>query len=184
MLAAADLDADGMLGVDALQGHALAVDFTRRTMAVRSASKRRPPLAVDEDEVVVTARSRFGQLVVTEAFYRGQRVRVVIDTGSPVSMGNAALRRLVVRRQATTPISMRDVIGGEVRADYTQIAAVSVGEVTFQNLPIAFAEVEPFRTFRLTEQPAILLGMDALALFRRVEIDFANRRIRFVRERD
>lgn len=184
LLAAADLDADGMLGVDALQGHALTIDFARQIMTVRRAAERRALIARYENEVVVIAKSRFGQLVVTDAYYRGHRVRVVIDTGSAVSMGNAALRKLVTRRQDVKPVRMRDVVGAWVHADYTQIEAVSVGGVTFQNLPVAFAEVQPFRSFGLTDRPAILLGMDALALFRRVEIDFANRRVRFVRGRE
>lgn len=183
LLAAADLDADGMLGVDALQGYALNIDFGKRTMAVRRANARRTPITSGEYEVVVVAKSRFGQLVVTDAFYRGQRVRVVIDTGSAASMGNEALRKLVTKRQTVTPVRMRDVVGAWVDADYTQIESVSIGEVVFQNLPIAFAEVQPFRSFALTDRPAILLGMDALSLFHRVDIDFANRRIRFVRSR-
>ena len=50
--------------------------------------------------------------------------------------------------------------------------------MVFENLPIAFIDVKPFEKFGLTDRPAVLLGMDALRLFRRVDIDFANREVR------
>ena len=36
------------------------------------------------------------------------------------------------------------------------------------------------RRLRLLDRPAVLLGMDALRLFRRVSVDFANRRVRLL----
>jgi hypothetical protein len=51
--------------------------------------------------------------------------------------------------------------------------------VTFHDVPVAVADAEPFHRFDLVDQPALLLGMDALRLFRNVEIDFASREIRF-----
>ena len=54
----------------------------------------------------------------------------------------------------------------------------------FQNLPVAFSAEAPFQAFGLTDQPAILLGMDALRLFRRIHIDFANREVRLLMPRD
>jgi hypothetical protein len=46
-------------------------------------------------------------------------------------------------------------------------------------LPIAFADVPPFRVFGLSDQPALLLGTDVLGAFRRVSLDFAARKVRF-----
>ena len=48
------------------------------------------------------------------------------------------------------------------------------------NLPIAFADVQPFRQLRLMNRPAILLGMDALQMFERASFDFATRRVRLL----
>ena len=47
-------------------------------------------------------------------------------------------------------------------------------------MPVAFADVAPFERFGLTKRPALLLGMDALRIFRRVDIDFPNRQVRFL----
>lgn len=174
----ANLGAPGMLGIDALQGHALTLDFDRSEMAVTPASKRRPQ-SLGSDEIVVRARSLFGQLVVTDASYAGTRVRVVIDTGSAVTMGNAALLARVQRRATVRPISLMSVTGTSLDADYTQVRRISLGGIDMADVPVAFADALPFKRFGLEDKPALLLGMDTLKLFRRVRIDFANREIRF-----
>lgn len=184
-LSAVNLGALGILGLDTLQGQKVTIDFDRRVMSVSPSTKRNTPRPAT-DEIVVRARSVFGQLVVTDAKYRGQDVRVILDTGSVVSMGNSALRRRLARADAKrdTPIELIGVTGDRITAGYTQIGRVSLGDMAFENLPVAFYDVKPFEKFGLTERPAVLLGMDALRLFRRVDIDFANREVRLRMPRD
>lgn len=183
-LAGRDLGAPGMLGIDTLQGHALAIDFVSQTMAV-TPSKRRPrrEVAHRPDEIVIYAKSLFGQLVVTDAYVGNQRVRVILDTGSVVSMGNGALRRRL-RSRPGAPIELVSVLGASMTADYTVIDTIKLGDLSMNNLPIAFADAPPFARFGLADKPAILLGMDALKLFRSVRIDFANRELRLALPRD
>jgi predicted aspartyl protease len=155
-------------------------DFASQTMSI---SPSRDRLADDPDTVVVTARSRFGRLMVTNARVEGQKLWVVIDTGSEVTVGNAALRRKLTdkgRLGATTPIKLLSVTGGTISADYTRIQGAVIGSLRLRNMPVAFAEVHPFDKLGLTEQPAILLGMDVLRHFDQVTIDFANRDVGFV----
>lgn len=44
---------------------------------------------------------------------------------------------------------------------------------------VAFADVPPFALFGLRDDPALLLGTDLLQSFRKVAMDFRNRRVRF-----
>ncbi len=177
-LAAANLGAPGMLGIDALQGHALAIDFTAQSMAVTPARKRRSSVRRAPDEIVIQAKSLFGQLVVTDAEVNGQKVRVILDTGSVVTMGNLALRKKLARRGKVVPVSLISVTGGELTADYGAMESIKIGNVEISDMPIAFADVPPFKVFGLEKRPAIMLGMDALKLFSKVQIDFANRELR------
>lgn len=181
-LVAANLGAAGLVGIDALQGHALTIDFATQTMTVALSTKRLRRERFGPDDIVVRARNLLGQLVVTDAAYRGQRVRVVIDTGSAVSVGNGALRRLVAGRTgALTPIRLTSVTGASLTADYTQVDKMRFADTGFANLPVAFSDAPPFKRLGLVERPALLLGMDALRLFGRVRIDFANRELRLER---
>lgn len=179
------LGAAGMLGIDTLQGHALTIDFDKAEMSVAPSERRRHRAARRSDEIVVRARSLFGQLVVTDAAFAGTRVKVILDTGSAVTLGNPALRARAARhRKGMTPVSLLSVTGTYLHADYTQVRSMRLGDVEMANVPVAFADALPFRRFGLVEQPALLLGMDTLKLFRRVHIDFANREIRFLLPRD
>jgi hypothetical protein len=59
------------------------------------------------------------------------------------------------------------------------IAELQLGPVTLRDVPIAFADVPPFKLFGLSAEPALLLGTDLLETFERVSLDFRARKIRF-----
>ena len=181
-VAARNIGAPGMLGIDALKGHAVAIDFDRNQMEVRPSAKKR--MAAGPDDIVVRAKNVYGQLIVTDARYRGRRISVVIDTGSPVTVGNLAMLRRVHTEKPLGMIGLLSVTGQWLQADYRVIDTLSVGGVGFRGVPIAFADALPFKRFGLTDTPALLLGMDTLKLFRRVQIDFANREIRLTLPKD
>ncbi|MGK6318971.1 aspartyl protease family protein [Sphingomonas sp. DT-204] len=185
-LKAVDLGALGLLGIDMLRDHRIDIDFEAGQMSVAPSVKRkkkRPPKR--PDEIVVRAKSLFGQLIVTEASYDGRRIRVILDTGSPVSVGNGAMLRLVRRHtRGIEPTTLISATGGLVQAQFSYVDNVRVGGITFSNMPVAFADVAPFKRFELDDRPALFLGMSTLKSFRRVQIDFANREVRFLMPRD
>ena len=137
----------------------------------------------DDYEIVVTGKRRLGQLVLVDAEADGQKISVVIDTGSAVSIGNNALRARLARSGRlglVIPISIASVTGEQTPADYTSIRKIRIGGVNLDNMPIAFADAGIFRHLGLNNRPALLLGMDSLRLFDRVSIDFARRSVRFL----
>jgi predicted aspartyl protease len=176
-----NLGAQGMLGVDALQSQRVSFDFTHHAMTV--VASRRQEEHWDGDTIVVTARSLFGHLVLVDAAVEGQKVWVIVDTGAQTSVGNTALRHALERHHKLpepTPLTMVSVTGGHVVAEATVIKRIRLGDATIHDMPIAFADVAPFKKLDLLNRPALLLGMDALKLFDRVSVDFANRRVRLL----
>ena len=174
------LGAVGMLGIDSLQTKRVVLDFRSMRMSITEATR---PTAAATDEIVVTARRRLGQLILVDAEAEGQKINVIIDTGSAVTIGNPALRRRLEARKklsAIVPISITSVTGGQTPADYTSMRQIRIGGVTMKDMPIAFADAQIFHRLGMTGKPALLLGMDALRLFDRVSIDFANRNVRFL----
>lgn len=180
-LEASHLGAHGLLGIQQLRTHMVSIDFDKNLMAVRpsrrSGGKPAPRLPFT-DEVVITAKSLLGQLIITEAWFEGSKVTVVLDTGSQISMGNLALQRKLKRVRMQGPITLTSVTGDKLTANYHIAHRVELGGVTLQELPVAFADIPPFDRFGLSERPALMLGMDALRAFRRVEIDFPDRKLR------
>ena len=175
-----NIGASGILGIDTLQGHAIDIDFDRAAMVVHPSRKRRVVAGAHGDEIVVVAKSLYGQLIVTDARWRGKRIAVVIDTGSTMTVGNPALLAMMgVRARplgATTAVS---VTGETLHAQAYVVDDLGIGGIGFANVAVAIADAAPFRRFGLQRRPALMLGMDTLRLFRRVRIDFANRDIQF-----
>lgn len=180
-LAEIHLGADGMLGVDSLKSQQVVFDFANQTMTVSQSSRR--AARIDRDVIVVTGRNLYGRLILADARVDGQRVWVIIDTGSEATIGNEALRRALAKRKRlppTIPTELMSVTGGRISADVGMVKGLVVGGVTLKDLAVAFADVHPFRKLGLTDRPALLLGMNALKAFDRVSIDFANRKVRFL----
>lgn len=180
ILSEANLGAVGMLGIDSLQTKRVVMDFRRMRLSVSEASAARQ---IASDEIVVTARSKLGQLILVDADIDGQPVAVVIDTGSAVSIGNPLLRQRLDRKHRLNilaPIEIVSVTGERTVADYGLTKHLRIGGVTINDMPVAFANPIIFERLGLNRKPALLLGMDVLKVFDRVSVDFANRNVRFL----
>lgn len=182
-LAERDLGAQGLIGIDALADQRLLLDFEKKTI---TAQDGRRTVASEPGEIVVTARLRKGQLIITEASVADQRISAVIDTGSEVTLGNMALRRRLFgkgpRRDAIQLI-LTSVTGQTLAAEAMVLPRVRVGGIYLDNVMVAFADAPPFRLFGLDRQPAVFLGSDLLQAFKRVSLDFRNRKVRFALRR-
>ena len=186
-LPARNLGADGMLGIDSLKGQRIIMDFEAQTMTVVPSLKNDAPAPEDAEMIVVTAKTRLGQLVMVDADANGQKVWVVVDTGAQNSVGNTRLRRLMIKRNSRLPIKpieMSDVLGKRTSADYVVVDSLRLGSIAMKNSPVAFADAHPFKLFDLSTKPAMLLGMEGLRIFKRVSVDFASRKIKFLLPRN
>jgi predicted aspartyl protease len=174
------LGSQGLLGIDSLKGRRVVMDFAKRTMTVlRSGEKE----AYDPETIVVTARSKYGQLVLVDADVDGTPITVIIDSGAENTVGNAALRALLSKRNKRLqffPTQLLDVTGGRLGAEYASVGRIRIAGITVENPVIAFADAHPFKRYGLLNKPAMLLGMDTLRGFRRVSVDFAQRKVRFL----
>ena len=177
------IGAPGLIGVDMLENRRVLIDFRNETMQILETRYRARPIIHTSDAIVVTARNSAGRLILSDARIGGQRVDVIVDTGAQTSVGNLALQRLVMaRRQNRVPLFptiLNAVSGEEVAAMRTVLKAIQINGIDVNDLRVSFADSQAFRALGLQERPALLLGMDGLAAFDRIEIDFPNRRVVF-----
>ena len=172
-----DLGGDGLIGIDALVHQRLMMDFDKKLIKVEDARK---PMRYSAGDIVITARRHRGQLILTEVQASGLRLDAVIDTGTQISIGNLKLREKLVRRRAKfTTVEAIGVTGVTVALQIATIDELRLGPVLLRGVPIAFADVPPFKLFGLSNEPALLLGTDILETFRRVSLDFRARKVRF-----
>ena len=176
LLEAAHIGADGIVGIDSLQRQRVLLDFARNTMAVGDA---RSLGGNGGFEIVVTARRRRGQLIMTDAVIDGVRTDVVIDSGAETSMGNRALQNALSRRRTTEQAILISVTGQRITADIGYPRKLEFGAIGIANLLVAYADAPVFAVLELERKPALLLGMRELRLFKRVAIDFDRRKVYF-----
>ena len=180
LLERAHMGADGIIGVDSLRSQRVTFDFRTRMISIVPARRMKR----DEDgTIVVTGKLRRGHLIVTSARVNGVPLTVVLDTGSELTMGNAALRaRLEARGRLGTPeaVEMKSVTGQKLVGEAFYLKRVDIGEVALGNLLILFSDAPIFRSLGLDDRPAALLGMNAMQSFDQVSIDFARKQLRMV----
>lgn len=177
LLQEANIGADGIIGVDSLQGQRLLIDFRRERLVI---DEPRNAGTKEGYEIVVTARRRSGQLVMTDARIDGVRVSVILDTGADGSIGNLPLLAALGKRGTTlVPIVITSVTGQSAPAHIAVVRRLEIHGMAITNVAIAFADAPPFRSLGLAEKPALLLGMHELRVFPRIAIDFPARRVLF-----
>jgi predicted aspartyl protease len=177
-----NLGAYGLLGIDSLEDHKVLLDFKNTKMDVLPSRRRSGLGKMERGMIVVTAKRRAGRMILSDAQVGGIKVDIILDTGAQSSMGNYALRDKLRKRDmrfAYVPVLMRSVTGDTLAGDFTQVRDIDIGGVSITDLPVTFADNFAFTALKLNRKPAILLGMDALKLFDRVLVDFANRRVGF-----
>jgi predicted aspartyl protease len=173
-----DVGGDGIVGIDALVKQRLMMDFEKHVVRVEDA---RVPEKSYPDEIVILARRQRGQLILTHVTAAGLPLDAVIDTGSEITIGNLALRDKLIRgnRDKFVTIQAIGVTGVTANLQLAKIGELELGPVVLRDVPMAFADVPPFKMFGLLNEPALLLGTDILENFRRVSLDFRARKVRF-----
>lgn len=178
VLRESDVGGEGMIGIDALVQQRLLLDFDKRLIKVEDARK---PVRAMPGDIVVTARRRRGQLILTQVSAAGVKLDAVIDTGTQVTIGNLLLRDKLLRRHRDkfVTVQVTGVTGVTMNMDLARIPELQLGPIILHDVPMAFADVPPFKLFGLADEPALLLGTDLLESFRRVSLDFRARKVRF-----
>lgn len=170
------IGADGIIGLDSLQGQRVLLDFKKGLIAIDDAKTLGGSKGF---EIVVTARRVSGQLIMADARIDGVRTQVVIDTGAETSVGNQALERALSRRRQQGTTTLYSVTGQQIEANIGYGWSMKLDDMTLTNLLIAYADSPAFGALGLKDKPALLLGMRDLRSFNRVAIDFSTRKVLF-----
>jgi predicted aspartyl protease len=181
LLESANIGADGILGTDSLKSQRVVFDFAGQTMLVEPSGSFEGPR--EPDAIVIQAKRRSGRLIVTDAAANGHPLTVVVDTGAQVSIGNEALRRQLAAHELVDPaqkVELISVTGEKIVGSYMFIRKIALGGVELKNLAVVFADAHTFKQLKLENKPALLLGMNAMRAFKKVSIDFANRKFKVV----
>jgi predicted aspartyl protease len=167
--------ADGILGIDIVQHARIDVDFANDQVSVRRSGAR-----ALGDRVVVPARLSRGGLLLIRGKVGRVRVKAIIDTGAERSLGNEALRKaLLVREKQWFGGEATKVVGAtaQVAEGYVFVAPTVAlgGDANVDNLAVTFGDFHVFRIWSLLDEPALVIGMDALGTLPGFSVDYPRR---------
>lgn len=180
------MEADGYLGLDAINGSRVTFDF--RNHAMRIEQPRMRPIAVEGDTIVIRAAGKGGRLRADYCLIDGVRATAFIDTGAELSIGNVALHA-ALNRGRVPPTDMGKVMlsgitGGEAEGRIIPIKEVRIQNLAFTDGTVVISDAPDFENWDLATKPALLIGMDYLRQFASVAIDYRKKEIRFEMARE
>lgn len=160
----------GLLGVDGMRGRRLRLDFERNCIEITPSQGARRL----RGWAAVRGELRFGHLVVIRGSVNGVRVSLLVDTGADASLANNALREALRARIRRNRARMDVPLGGEpvILNEAIFVPRMMMGELEVRNITAFVGDFHIFQIWNLTEEPALLIGMDVLSQSRGIAIDY------------
>ena len=164
--------AQGILGAEGLSGKRIFIDFRHDQIRITYSRNERSP----RDFVDVPFHSIRGTLVVVDAYVGEVRTKAIIDTGGQTTIANLALRDALARRVGRSKGTPDQIVGATKQIQDGEVIptpAIEFGtSISILDSGVTYADMYIFRQWKLTSEPAILIGMDALGLLDTLVIDY------------
>jgi hypothetical protein len=163
--------AQGILGAEGLSGKRIFIDFRHDRIVITYSRNERSP----RDFVDVPFHAIGGTLVVVNALIGNVPTKAIIDTGGQTTIANLALRAALNRRYTQFKGKPDQIIGATKDVQDGEILpmpAIEFGSIQIRDSGVTFADAYIFKQWKLLNEPAILIGMDALGLLDTLVIDY------------
>jgi len=166
--------ADGVLGNEGMRDKRIFIDFKRDSISV----KRSKGETMGHEYRTIPIKIMRDYLLAVDVTIGRVRAIAIIDSGSPQSLGNLALQEALKRQPLDEPPV--EVVGVTLDVEYAnrvKMPAIYLHGIVIRGAQISFSDVHIFKHWRLTQEPAILLGMDALGTVEQLIIDYKTRQL-------
>jgi predicted aspartyl protease len=167
-------DADGILGVTGMQAMRIDVDFLHDRVTIARSRDRRATGGF----VTVKASLWQGGLLLVEGRVGSIPAQVIIDTGAERTMGNVPLREAILARSKRGEEFATTVFGATPDVEsgtYFRAPRIAIGSAHLVDLPVTFGDLHVFDLWGLTDEPALVIGMDVLGRLERFVVDYRRR---------
>ncbi len=161
--------AEGVLSPKGFGDKRIFIDFRKDLIRIaRSTGRAAEP---GFTRVPVTADRR--QLLMFDIRVGGVKTKAILSTGGQQTIGNASLRQALLKRAREG--KEQSIVG--VTLDVTQgqsitVPPIAIGDLLFRNVQITFADTFIFDSWKLTREPAMLVGMDVIGSLDTLVIDY------------
>jgi len=165
---------DGILGMAGFGDVRVVVDFHNNKVAVDRSSRTLPTSFLD-----IHAQRSPGGLLIIPARVGDIPVAAVIDTGATETLGNAALRKALLR-EASADAAGAQIYGVTRQVSRGGVAAsptISLGPAAILGLRVVYSDIPIFKTWHLDSQPALIVGMNALGVVQAMVLDYPRAQV-------
>jgi Aspartyl protease len=170
-------DLDGILGMEGFDGLKVSADFVRNLVSISKSRGRLAPALYS----VIPVQFLSDRLLMIDALVGRLHVKAILDTGSQRTLANGALlAALGGARRDVPPNSQASVIDAtqSLQPGLTaRVPPIQMGNAAVQNLEVTFGDFQIFRTWGLENEPALLIGMDALGTLADLDIDYRRKEV-------
>lgn len=168
--------ADGLLGTEGLRDKRIYIDFRNDFINV-SRSKGKP---AEADFSILPMLRRGAHTLMVDAWVGGVKTLAIIDTGAQGSIGNLALYKALEKRFKAGEATADEIWGasGDKQSGEGRIVSpIRMGAIDIRSAHVTFGDMSIFSHWRVTNEPAVLIGMDILGLVDTFIIDYKRREL-------
>jgi predicted aspartyl protease len=174
--------AEGILGSEGLANKRIFIDFHHDKITIAYSHGEKS----GRDFVRIPFRSIRGQLIVVDATVGSVPCKAIIDTGGQTTIANLALRDALARTNQRSRGRPDQIVGATLAVEQGEIMAtpaIHLGAIQMNDPGVTFADLYIFREWKLTSEPAILIGMDALGVLDTLIIDYREHELQLRTQR-
>jgi hypothetical protein len=147
------------------------IDFRHDIISITRSHNRAAPAGY----YTVPFTLQRGRLLIVDAWLGRVRAKAIIDTGGQTTVANLALRDALSRRYTSGAPEVDHIEGvtAEIQdGEGRRSPSIEFGPIQIQTQRMTFADVRIFEYWKMTKEPALLIGMDALGLLDTLIIDY------------
>ncbi len=168
--------AEGVLGSEGLKNKRIFIDFHHDKIVIAYSRDERSPHGFD----TVPFRLVGGQLIVVDALVGSVHTLAVVDTGGQSTIGNLALRAALNKRNFSYHGKPDRIIGAtlaEQPGELIAAPAITLGPIMIRDSGVTFADLYIFKHWKMLNEPALMIGMDALGTLDTLIIDYRRKEL-------
>jgi predicted aspartyl protease len=166
--------AQGILGVKGLGDKRIFIDFGNDEIRISRSRGQSAPIGFTSLPIKLTN----GQLLMFDIRIGSVRTKAVLDTGAQQTIGNNALREALTQRGGNgTDQSIVGVTLDIAHGRSIPVPPISLGTITIRNMRVTFGDMYIFEQWKMTHEPAMLIGMDVIGTLDTLIIDYKMREL-------
>jgi hypothetical protein len=168
--------AEGVLGSEGLKNKRIFIDFRHDKIVITYSRDERSPHGF----YTVPFRLVGGRLIVVDALVGSVHTHAVIDTGGQSTIGNLALRDALNEHSVSHHGRPDRIVGAtldEQPGELIGTPAITMGPILMRDDGVTFADIFIFKYWKMLNEPALMIGMDALGTLDTLIIDYRRKEL-------